>query len=115
MAVYLSELLRTLADQCEIEGYLETALRDRLIAGITDDRFQRRLLQEPYKDLTLAKAVDIAVAMETASKNVMAMQEAQYRSPAVCVHAVPQQHCYIGSNRDITKPQSTPAGGDRQC
>ena len=67
VAVYLSEL-RALADQCEFEGYLETALRDRLIAGIADDRFQRRLLQEPYKDLTLAKAVDIAVAMETASK-----------------------------------------------
>ena len=114
MAVYLSEL-RALADQCEFEGYLETALRDRLIAGIADDRFQRRLLQEPYKDLTLAKAVDIAVTMETASKNVMTMQEAQHRSPAVSVHAVPQQHSHRGNNRDVMKPQSTPSGVDQQC
>ena len=114
LAVYLSDL-RALADQCEFEGYLEIALRDRLIAGIADIRFQRRLPQEPYKDLTLAKAVDIAVAMETASKNVMTMQETQHWSPTVSVYSVPQQRSHKGLKRDVIKPHSYPSWKDQQC
>ena len=98
VAVYLAEL-RALADQCEFEGYLETALRDRLITGIADDRIQRRLLSEPYNNLTLAKAVDIAVAMETASQNVTTLQQAQGNPTTVTVNALHQQQNKKGGDR----------------
>lgn len=47
---------------------LAEMLRDRLVCGIGDDRIQRRLLSEP--DLTFGRALKLAQAIETASKDV---------------------------------------------
>ena len=73
MSIFLAEL-RALADKCEFGDQLTTSLRDRLVCGIADGRMQRRILSEPYKDLTLDKAVDLCMAMETAIKNVLRLQ-----------------------------------------
>ena len=43
-------------------------LRDRLVCGIANEAVQRRLLAEPK--LTYEKAVELALSMETAARNV---------------------------------------------
>ncbi len=85
-ASFLAEL-RAMADKCEFGDQLATALRDRLVSGIGDDRMQRRLLSEPYKDLILDRAFDICQAMETAANNVHRLQQTTLQ-PAAAVNAV---------------------------
>ncbi len=57
--------LRKLATHCQFTNYLEEALRDRFVCGLRDGAVQRRLLSE--KELSLAKAMDLAVSMEACS------------------------------------------------
>ena len=60
--------LRALSEFCEFkENTLDEMLRDRLVCGIDDERIQRRLLAE--KELTFARALELARAVETAGKN----------------------------------------------
>ena len=61
MSEYLAALRRA-ATECKFEGFLEKALRDRFVCGLTSEPLQRRLLLE--KELSLTKATDIAVDME---------------------------------------------------
>ena len=63
IAEYVAEL-RRLAARCNFGAYLEDALRDRLVCGVSNENIQRGLLAEA--DLDLAKAVKRAVAMEAA-------------------------------------------------
>lgn len=65
--------LRRLSEFCEFGTVLDDMLRDRLVCGINDDCIQKRLLAET--NLTLAKAVELATSMETASKNVTELQQ----------------------------------------
>ena len=60
--------LQKLAETCEFSGYRDEALRDRLVCGISSQTIQRKLLGEA--DLTLKKAVDIAVGMELTDKEI---------------------------------------------
>ncbi|XP_031332218.1 uncharacterized protein K02A2.6-like [Photinus pyralis] len=65
---YLAEL-RKLADTCSFhEDSRDEMLRDRIVCGVRDEALQRRLLAE--SDLTLQKAVDAAIAAETAGVNL---------------------------------------------
>ena len=50
-------------------------LRDRIVCGIRDEKIQRRLLVE--KELTFAKAYEIATSMEITSKNMAVLQESK--------------------------------------
>ncbi|KAK7901534.1 hypothetical protein WMY93_018303 [Mugilogobius chulae] len=68
---YVAEL-RRLAQDCNYGDTLQQKLRDRIVCGINDDRIQRRLLAET--DLTCEKALSIAVAAETATKNAHDLQ-----------------------------------------
>lgn len=68
---YVAEL-RRLAQDCNYGDTLQQKLRDRIVCGINDDRIQRRLLAEA--DLTCEKALAIAVAAETATKNAHDLQ-----------------------------------------
>ena len=52
VAEYLAALRRAAAD-CKFEGFLEQALRDRFVCGLTSEHLRRRLLLE--KDLSLTK------------------------------------------------------------
>ncbi|KAL6461145.1 hypothetical protein MHYP_G00311110 [Metynnis hypsauchen] len=65
-------VLRELAQHCNYGDKLTEMLRDRLVCGIEDDRMQRRLLAEP--ELTYDKALKLAQAIETASKDIQDIQ-----------------------------------------
>ena len=69
VATFLAELC-ALAEKCDFGVQPTVALHDRLECRIADDRMQRRLLVEPYKDLKIEKVVDTCTVMETVSKNV---------------------------------------------
>uniref|UniRef100_A0A8C3HRM3 CCHC-type domain-containing protein n=1 Tax=Chrysemys picta bellii TaxID=8478 RepID=A0A8C3HRM3_CHRPI len=83
--------LRKLAEHCEFKEILNDALRDRLVCGLHSDAIWKCLLTEAQ--LTLQKAVDIAVSMELATK------EAQYIGASPRVHKVSQEptHKIVGS------------------
>ena len=63
---YVAEL-RKLTTHCNFGGNLEETLRDRLVCGLSNEQIQKRLLAE--SKLKFSKAVDIAVAMETATRD----------------------------------------------
>ncbi|XP_056098696.1 uncharacterized protein K02A2.6-like [Rhinichthys klamathensis goyatoka] len=65
-------VLRELAQHCNYGDKLKEMLRDRLVCGIADDRMQRRLLAEP--ELTFEKALKVALAIETANRDVRDLQ-----------------------------------------
>lgn len=58
--------LRRLASNCNFGQYLNTALRNQFVFGLTNQRIQSRLLEK--KTLTLNEAVNMAVSYETAEK-----------------------------------------------
>ncbi|XP_053724301.1 uncharacterized protein LOC128760685 [Synchiropus splendidus] len=64
--------LRRVAQDCNYGDTLQQMLRDRIVCSINDDRIQRRLLAET--DLTVDKALSIAVASETATGNAQDLQ-----------------------------------------
>ena len=67
--------LRNLAEHCEYKDTLEMMLRDRIVCGIRDEKIQRRFLVE--RELTFAKAYEIATSMEITSKNMAVLQESK--------------------------------------
>ena len=67
VAKFVNEL-RGIASKCEYGLQLNENLRDRLVAGVNNDRIQQRLLQNP--GLTFQTALTTCLAMETAAKNV---------------------------------------------
>lgn len=68
VAEYLVEL-RRLATTCKFGTFLEEALRDRFVCGLSSETTQRRLLAK--KDLDLKTATDLAVAMEIANSDTL--------------------------------------------
>ncbi|KAK7095401.1 hypothetical protein V1264_006813 [Littorina saxatilis] len=72
VSTYVSQL-RHLSLDCNFGASLDLMLRDRLVCGINNDRIQRRLLAE--KELTFAKSLEVAIAMELAEKSAAALQE----------------------------------------
>ena len=68
---YVAEL-RKLATRCNFGGNLNEALRDRLVCGLRNMQIQKRLLSEAK--LKYSKAVEIAVAMETAIRDASELQ-----------------------------------------
>ena len=66
IATFIVEL-RRLTEFCDFGPSLSEMLRDRVVCGIGDPRIQKRLLAE--SDLTFDKAVELAVAQESAEQN----------------------------------------------
>ncbi len=64
--------LRRLAMNCDFGTTLGKSLRDRFVCGLRAEHIQKRLLTET--NLTLDNAVKIAVAMETAGRDAMELQ-----------------------------------------
>ena len=87
VAAFVAEL-RHLTEHCDFGATLDDMLRDRLVCGIADVTIQRRLLAED--ELTLDKAVQLARALETADKDVSALQSPRAPPPAE-VHSVNRQ------------------------
>ena len=67
IAMFMSEL-RRLSKTCNFRDSLDSMLRDQLVCGVNDDHIQRRLLQE--KDLQLDRAMEIALSLEVAAKEL---------------------------------------------
>ena len=96
---YLAALRRA-ATECKFEGFLEKALRDRFVCGLTSEPLRRRLLLE--KELSLTKATEIAVVMEAADKDSKAIEEAKQNEAAVNVLQKPNR-----PKLDKRTPQAT--------
>jgi hypothetical protein len=64
--------LRKLAEHCNFQASLNDTLRDRLVCGLKDEHIQRNFLS--MEDLSLRKAVETAVAIETATKDAAERQ-----------------------------------------
>ena len=67
IATFLAEL-RSLAEFCNFGPSLEEMLQDRLVYGVGNEKIQTRLLGEAK--LTYEKAMQLALSMETAAKNL---------------------------------------------
>ena len=82
VSAYVAEL-RSLGEHCKFGTNLDEMIRDHLVCGINDPRIQRRLLQEP-DSLTYGNAYKLAIAMETASKDALDLQNNQtQQSPSI--------------------------------
>ncbi|XP_056012602.1 uncharacterized protein K02A2.6-like [Ostrea edulis] len=77
----------TNSEYCEFGNNLNDTLRDRIVCGLNNEQIQRQLLSKTT--LTLQKAIDIAVAMETASKDTQELRDKQ-----VSVNKLSHQHNY---------------------
>jgi len=105
VAQYMATL-RKLTERCEFRDYLEEALRDRLVCGLRSEAVQRRLLSE--KDLKLKAAYDIAVSMETASR-----QASELQASAKATGTQPHREVgrvTAGRGTSVTPPQSCRCG-----
>jgi hypothetical protein len=117
VAAYLAQL-RALADKCEFDDFLTTALRDRLVTGINDERMMRSLLQEPFKDLSLDRAFEICTAMETAVKFTDHLQASTSLSTQQTVNALTAGRKHPGrrpNNNNDTKQVNQPQSGRGMC
>jgi hypothetical protein len=99
-------VLRELAQHCNFGDKLKEMLRDRLVCGIADDRMQRRLLAEP--ELTFEKALKVALAIETANRDVRDLQlkivegVGSNVSNQLLVHNVESNHKWQGKATPFT-------------
>ena len=73
IATFVAEL-RSLAKDCNFGQTLVENLRDRLVCGVNDQVYQKRLLSEDG-ELTFQKAFEIAQGIESATKNIKILQE----------------------------------------
>ena len=71
VANYIAEL-QALSQNCNFGDTLELMLRDRIMCGINDVQTQKRLLVE--KDLSFAKAKEIALGLESAVQGARDIQ-----------------------------------------
>jgi len=71
VAEFVSQL-RHLSKHCEFGNTLDHMLRDRIVYGINDPRIQCHLLAET--ELTLAKALELSLAIKTADKDVATLK-----------------------------------------
>jgi len=82
--------LKKITKHCEFGDALEDMLRDLIVVGITDERTRRRLLSE--RKLTFANARDIALAMESASKNASDIEACA----TAATHSIYKKKCEPG-------------------
>ena len=68
---YVAEL-RRLTTHCQFGDFLDQALRDRLVCGLRNEGIQKKLLTEA--DLTLARAIELSVGMESAERNARSLK-----------------------------------------
>ena len=71
VAQFIAEL-RRLVRYCKFKTFLEEALRDHFVCRLSSKAIQNTLLNK--KELTLQKAVDLAMGMEAAAKEVTELQ-----------------------------------------
>ena len=109
VSTYVSEL-RIIAENCNFGTTLDLMLRDRLVCGINDDAIQRRLLAE--SGLTFARALEIAQAMEAASRNMSELQRTSTRSGNDDIHRITRGR---RDTRGRTEEQTGKGGSTAIC
>ena len=67
--------LRKLSEYCDVGANLKDSLRDRFVCGLQNEAIQKKILS--VDKLTYEKALEIALAMESASKDVLELQNKQ--------------------------------------
>ncbi len=87
VADYIAEL-RKLAEFCNYGAALDKMLRDRLVWGVRDTHIQKKVLSE--QNLTLAKAVQVALSAEAAEKNLREMDVGETPRYEPAVHYIPK-------------------------
>ncbi|XP_064469903.1 uncharacterized protein LOC135384639 [Ornithodoros turicata] len=65
--------LKSLASYCKFGSFLEEALRDRFIAGLTNNSIRCRLLAMEDSEATLSRVCELAEAMEAAERQAREM------------------------------------------
>ena len=68
---YLHGSTTPFSQRLQLWLFFEEAIRDKFVCGLANEGIKMKLLQE--KDLTLAKACEIATAMEAAEKDTSTM------------------------------------------
>ena len=87
---YVAEL-RRLTTHCQFGGFLDEALRDRLVCGLRNQAIQKKLLTEA--DLTLTRAVELSVGMEAAEKNAKSLKGTETAVNRVAPQRKPCYRC----------------------
>ena len=99
VSMYVAEL-KKLAEFCNFGDTLEPMLRDRIVCGIGNERWQRRLLGE--EDLTYKSAMKIVLALESADSQVKELHG------ATKIHHVRKPWQSQRPKRQDTLPQIVP-------
>jgi hypothetical protein len=74
-----------LAEHCDFGDRLADDLRDRLVCGMRHENIQKKLLSEA--GLTLKKAIQNSVAMETAATDAVELRKSHSGAPVHKLHA----------------------------
>ena len=98
---YLAEL-RRLSAHCSFGDYLEETFHNRLVCGLRSENIQKRLLDEA--ELTLTKAIEIALGMEAAEKNTKRLK-IKFLS----------HRCHEHHATDVAKPLMIKGTANAQC
>ena len=86
-------LLRKMSEHCILEKKVNKHIHDRLVVGVKDEKIQERLLGE--RMLTLEKAIEIAVSMESARKYSRLMLGTSTSKTKTPIHRLPDRgKCY---------------------
>ena len=104
--------LRQLSEHCQFGEALSDMLRDRIVCGINDQRIQRRLLSE--SDLTLAKAMELSLAMESADKDANTLKTGATGASAQPVLQLPAT---MGRGRTVKRnsPRANQQSSSASC
>ena len=79
--------LRDLAQHCDYKDSLQDMLRDKLVHGVRHERITNRLLAE--KTLTYEKALEFALAIESAEQDTKQLQSTQATATPQVHHSAP--------------------------
>ncbi|XP_033733598.1 uncharacterized protein K02A2.6-like [Pecten maximus] len=96
--------LRKLSENCTFGDTLNDTLRDRLVCGLKAEHIQKKLLTE--SDLTYQKALEVAIAFETATKDAVELQRQHVKTP---VHKIRKEKV----QQQTTKKPSFPNKHDK--
>ena len=90
---YVAEL-RKKTEYCEFGAFLEEAIRDKFVCGLSNSSIRKRILSE--KDLTLEKAISLASSIEASIKENEAMKSVErvnaISKPKLCFRCNSEQH-----------------------
>ena len=103
---------RQLSEHCQFGEALSDMLRDRIVCGINDQCIQRRLLSE--SDLTLAKAMELSLAIESADKDANTLKTGATGASAQPVLQLPAT---MGRGRTVKRnsPRANQQSSSASC